>query len=82
MSIEEMLLSKEEVSKSINEANVHEVRNRVKSMSREEKEEAIKCFPDDLVINQFLSKFKDYKNFAIQIVDCVEDLKSKVGVDE
>lgn len=80
---DEMLLqTQEEVNESINKVNIAETRRMISSMSRQEKEEAIKCFPDDLVINQFLSKFQDYKSFAIDIVDRVNELKEKVGVDK
>lgn len=63
-------------------ANVEKVKQLINSLSDDEKREAIKLFDDEMILNEFVSRFFTYKEFAINMFSSINEMKLKVGVDK
>ena len=78
-----------ELTKAVNEhnemlskANVERVKQIILPLSDIEKKEAIKFFDDEMLLNEFISRFYSYKDFALNMFNSVNEMKLKVGVDK
>lgn len=71
-----------EQNETLTKANVEKVKQLINSLSDAEKREAIKLFDDEMILNEFVSKFFTYKDFAKNMFSSVNEMKLKVGVDK
>ena len=72
----------EEQSGRLDKANIEKVKQIITPLSNVEKKEAVKLFSDELILNEFVERFYNYKEFALNMMQSINDMKAKVGVDE
>ena len=71
-----------EKNEMLDKANIQKIKQMIEPLSDIEKKEAIKLFADNLVLDEFIERFYNYKNFALNMMQSVNDMKLKVGVDK
>lgn len=71
-----------EQNEVLDKANMEKVKQLINSLTDAEKNEAIKLFDDKRLLDEFVSRFFTYKEFAIDMFSSINEMKLKVGVDK